>query len=364
MDRTVWTARGQVCVLRGIPEILERFGVPSEPILKAAKLTLRDLEDPELTAPFAELDQLISTCVRETKCTHLGLLLGRYVNLQSFGIMGRLARNAPTVGQALQDLGDYFQLADSGGSPVIAVNGGKVTFSYGIHVSGVRNTDQIYDMSMRAGLNLMRQLCGTGWRPELVLLPRKRPSDLQPYREAFGAPLHFNATQAALVFPEWWLSRAVVDADPLLHSVLEDRASVAMDQQDPLLLGDVRRTIRILLMSHECSRGDVARKLGIHERTLGRRLQATGMTFQQLLDEARSQLASQLLHDTRAPIARISASLGYQNPTVFARAFRRWTGSTPRQFRTGLSASGVGFSQRTMEIPPRSRFPASNRESS
>ena len=303
----------------------------------AAKLTLRDLEDPELTAPFAEMDQLIGTCVRETKCTHLGLLLGRYVNLQSFGIMGRLARNAPTVGEALQDLGAFFQLHDSGGSPSIAVDGGKVTFSYAIHVSGVRNANQVYDLSLHAMVNLMRQLCGTGWRPELILLPRKRPSDLQPYREAFGVPLHFNAMQAALEFPEWWLSRAVVDADPLLHSVLEDRASVAMDQQDPMFLGDVRRTIRILLASHDCSRGDVARKLGIHERTFGRRLRTTGTTFQQLLDEARSQLASQLLHDTRAPIARIAASLGYRDPTIFARAFRRWTGSTPRQFRAGLT---------------------------
>ena len=209
--------------------------------------------------------------------------------------------------------------------------------NYAIHVSGVQNAIQIYDLSLHAMVNLMRQLCGTAWRPELILLPQKRDSDLQPYREAFGVPLHFNATQAALEFPEWWLSREVVDADALLHSILEDRASVAMDQQEPLFLGDVRRTIRILLTSRDCSRGDVARKLGIHERTFGRRLQTTGATFQQLLDEARSQLASQLLHDTKAPIARIAASLGYRNPTVFARAFRRWTGSTPRQFRAGLT---------------------------
>ena len=267
-DRTAWTARVHVCVFRGVPEILERFNVPSEPILRAAKLTLRDLEDPELTAPFAEMDELISACVRETKCTHLGLLIGRYVNLRSFGIMGRLARNAPSVGEALQDLSAFFQLHDSGGSPSIAVDGGKVTFSYAIHVSGIRNANQVYDLSLHAMVNLMRQLCGTGWRPELILLPRKRPSDLQPYREAFGVPLHFNATQAALEFPEWWLSRGVIDSDPLLHSILEDRASVAMDQQDPMFLGDVRRTIRILLASHECSRGDVARKLGIQSAPL------------------------------------------------------------------------------------------------
>ena len=336
-DRPALTARAHVIPFRGIPEILERFNVPSEPILRAANLTFQDLHDPERTASFAELDRLIGVCVRETKCAHFGLLLGRYVNLQSFGVVGRLARNAPSVGAALQDLSAYFVLHDSGGSPNVAVQKGKVTFSYGMHARGIRNADQVYDLAVYAMLNIMRQLCGTGWQPEMMLLPRKRPPDLRPYREAFAAPLRFDAMQAALVFPQALLSHPVVDADPLLHTLLEDRASLEMAQEGSLLPGDVLRTIRFLLMSRECSRGDVARRLGIHERTLGRRLQATGTTFQQLLDETRSQWASQLLHDTRAPIARIAASLGYRDPTVFTRAFRRWTGHTPREYRASLA---------------------------
>jgi AraC-like DNA-binding protein len=89
-------------------------------------------------------------------------------------------------------------------------------------------------------------------------------------------------------------------------------------------------------MTGECCREAVARRLNLHPRTLVRRLQESGTTYQILLDEMRAQTAKQLLHDTRSPVSRIAASLGYGDPTVFTRAFRRWTGLSPREFRAAL----------------------------
>jgi AraC-like DNA-binding protein len=74
----------------------------------------------------------------------------------------------------------------------------------------------------------------------------------------------------------------------------------------------------------------------LHERTLGRRLQASGTTFQRLLDATREEMARQLLSDTRVPVSRIASALGYGDPTVFTRAFMRWTGRTPSRFRAEL----------------------------
>jgi AraC-like DNA-binding protein len=329
--------RSHLTTLRGLPAVLEQFDVPSEPILRAAGLTRADLEDPERTASFTDLDRLIGTCVRRTKCTHFGLLMSRHVNLQTFGIAGRLALNAPSVGAALQDLAAYFVLHDSGGVPNVAIHDGTATFAYGIHAPGVRNSEQVYDLSVGAMVNIMRQLCGPRWRPDVLLLPRKRPPDLRPYREILAAPLRFDSVQAAVLFPAAWLSRPVANSDPLLHDVLADRATAALAGQDPLLHADVRRTIRLLLTGGDCSRTEVARRLGMRERTFGRRLQETGTTFQALLDEARLALAQQLLHDTRLPVARVASALGYHDPTVFTRAFRRWTGQTPRGFRASLA---------------------------
>lgn len=333
------TARAHVAAMRGIPLVLEKFGVPSEPVLAAVNLRAADLDDPERSASFADLDRLFGLCLRRTKCAHFGLLVGQYITLQSFGVAGRLARNAPSVGAALQDLAAFFVLQDSGGSLRVAIHDGLVTLGYGIHVPGIKHADQIYDLAVAAIANVMRQLCGPGWRPDAVLLPRKRPADIRPYREFFAAPLRFDSIMAAVVFPERHLSQAIADADPLLHKLLSDNAVAAIALTDPILHGEVRRTIRLLLLTQQCSRAEVARRLGLHERTLGRRLQASGMTFQRLLDDTRLDMAGQLLRDTHVPVARVAAALGYGDPTVFTRAFTRWTGRTPSQFRAELAGA-------------------------
>lgn len=337
--RKAWTATAHVHVaaLRGIPLVLKSFGVPGEPLLESVNLRLADLADPDRSAPFADLDRLIGLCQSRTKCTHFGLLVGQYINLQSLGVAGRLARNAPSVGAALQELAAFFALHDSGGSLRLAIHEGRVTFGYGIHVPGLAHTDQTYDLAVAAIANVMRQLCGTGWRPDAVLLPRRRPADVRPYRQHFLAPLRFDSVAAALVFPERHLSQAIADADPLLHRLLSDYAEAAIASSDPILHTNVRRTIRLRL-PRQCSRAEVARRLGMHERTLGRRLQASGTTLQRLLDETRLEMARQLLRDTRVPVARVAAALGYGDPTVFTRAFVRWTGRTPSSFRAELAA--------------------------
>ena len=333
------SARVHLGPLRGIPLVLEHFGVPSEPVLTTVGLRREDFEKPDRSAPFSDLDRLLALCIRKTACDHFGLLLSQYVSLQSFGITGRLARNATTVGAALQDLAGFFLLHDSGGSINLSIHDGSVTFGYGIHVPGIRYADQVYDLAVGGMVNVMRELCGPDWRPDVVLLPRKRPPSLRPYRERLLAPLRFDSVLAGITFPESVLSRPIVDADSYLHTLLAESASAALARTDPLLHADVRRAIRLQLLAQRCSRREVARQLGLHERTLGRRLQATGVTFQRVLDETRLDLAKQLLHDTLIPVARISTALGYRDPTVFTRAFTRWTGQTPSRFRAELPQS-------------------------
>jgi AraC-like DNA-binding protein len=331
------TARAHVAALRGIPRVLESLGIASEPVLAAVNLRAADMDDPERSASFADLDRLFGLCLQRTNCGHFGLLVGQYVTLQSFGVAGRLARNAPSVGAALQDLAAFFVLHDSGGSLGVAIHDGRVTVSYGIQVAGIKHADQIHDLAVAALANVMRQLCGLGWRPAAVLLPRKRPADIRPYREHFAAPLRFDSIMAAVAFPERDLSRAIADADPLLHKLLSDSAASAIARTDPILHAEVRRAIRLLLPMQRCSRAEVARQLGLHERTLGRRLQASGTTFQLLLDDTRLDMARQLLRDTHVSLARVAVALGYGDPTVFTRAFARWTGRTPSRFRTELA---------------------------
>lgn len=326
-------ARAHLNALHALPGLLDGFGENADLILGCAGLTREHFDDPDLSASFADLDRLLHVCVTRTGCQHFGLLLGRHVTLESFGLVGRLARHATTVGDSLADLARFFTLHDSGGTLQVSVTGEQALLSYGIRVSGLRCDCQIHDLSAAACCSIMRQLCGARFQPREVLLPHRRPPDPRPYAQAFGVPVRFDAMQCGIVFSPRLLSQPVAGADAMLHSLLQDCAASAVIEVDPLLYRDVRRAITDGLAAGDCSRASVARRLGLHERALGRRLQAAGTTFQALYDELRLQLAQQLLHDTDAPVARIAASIGFRDSTVFSRAFRRWTGMNPREFR-------------------------------
>lgn len=330
-------ARVHACVFQNVPDLLRRFGANPDAVLRRAGLAAGDLAAPDRTLTFADADGLLTTCRRVTNCPHFGLLVGQDAGLNELGLAGRLARNAATVGDALRDLMRHFVLHDTGGTPSISIHGDAASFGYDIHTPGIANLDQVYDIAAATAFNALKELCGPDWRPDAVLLPRARPSDIGPYRRLFGAPLKFNAARQAIVFGATWLARPIAGADPLIRTLLEDRARQSIDHLGPLLDGDVRRAIRVLLVSGECSREAVARRLGMHHRSLNRRLQAVGTTFRSLLDETRFEMAQQLLCDTRLPVARVSRAVGFADPTVFTRAFRRWSGRTPREFRTALA---------------------------
>ena len=321
---------------RGLPDLLGKFAVPGEPLLRQFGLCNAWLEEPERTGSFPEMSRLLAHCAAVTNCAHFALLLSRQVSLRSLGVVGRLARHAPTVQTALEDLVTYFVLHDGGAELDLEADDQVATFRYTIHAKAVTAREQVYDFTAGVMVNVLRELCGTDWQPELVTLPRKPPQDARPYKAAFGVPLQFDSNQAAVVFSSGWLARPVPSADPILYRLLLREACASVEEKDPLVCNDVRRAIIRLLHQQRCSRREVARMLGLHERKLCRVLSASGTTFQQLLDDTRSELARQLLHDTHLPISRIARELGFRDTTVLARAFRRWNQMSPREYRSGL----------------------------
>jgi AraC-like DNA-binding protein len=334
------SVRAHLTALRGLPLALEELGLRCEPILAAAGFRREDFDDYTRTESFVNLDGLLGACARQAKCPHFGLLVGRHIDLQALGIPGRLARSAEDVQRALQDLVAYFALHDRGAGPSLAVHDGTASLAYGIHTPGIGNADQIYDLAAAALPNIMRQLCGPAWRPDLILLPRRRPVDIGPYRRILGSLVRFDAVQCAILFPATWLKKPVPHADPLLHSLLEERAALELSNGRSLLQNEVRHAIRLMLLDGQHSRATLSNRLGMHERTLCRRLQEADTTFQALLDESRADVAKQLLRDTRTSVSRISNFLGYRDPTVLTRAFRRWTGMTPREYRRRPNGRG------------------------
>lgn len=217
--------------------------------------------------------------------------------------------------------------------PFVETAGEVCLLGYSIQQPGAEASGQIYDLSMAIACNIMHALCGEAWRANEVLFARRRPNDLRPYERFFQAPLRFDAEQSAVVFPTRWLDHRPASADPLLHRHLEREANALHARQDADVAYELRRQLRRMLSTRKTSIASVARQLGMHERTLNRRLPGEGTTFQREYEEVRYTAALQLLGDSRMTLAQIAAALDYADASAFNRAFRRWAGVTPAQWR-------------------------------
>jgi len=319
--------------LMAMPAVVRELGGDPDALFRGTGFDVALFDDPDAQVPYAGADRLIARCAEATACEHFGLLVGQRASPSSLGVAGFLLHVAPDVRTALHDLVSHLDLHDDGGVPYVTTTADVALLGYAIHEPGVTAAAQIYDLSISIACNIMRSLCGSAWRASEVLLSRQPPRDPLPWERFFQAPLRFDAEQSAVAFPARWLDHPLQGADSLLHRHLEAEAAAQREQRSTNLVGAVRGVLRGLLAARRASVQDVARQLGMHERTLNRRLRYEGTTFTLELDAVRYTAAQQYLTQTSMSLAQVAAALEYADASAFNRAFRRWSGTTPARWR-------------------------------
>ena len=317
-----------------IPAILREYGIDPLGVLAHVGLDSRLFDDPENRVSMEALGRMLDVCSRLTRCPHFGLLIGQRFDMGALGVLGELMRNSPTLHDALRLAALYFDLQDRGAvSLTLDLGEGKSALGYSLFAGRSLAADQILDGSIAIHYLLLRELCGPTWKPALVQLAHSRPADLTPWQQFFRARLQFDAPISAVVFDSRWLDRPIACADPAKFAAIGKHIESAYPQHVLPFLAQVRRALHAMIFTGSASSANLARLFNLHERTLRRRLDQEGVTVRGLVSEARHELAHRLLHETDLPISEIAAVLRYSDVTVFARAFRRWSGSSPREWR-------------------------------
>jgi AraC-like DNA-binding protein len=335
------TAFVRVGPLMGIPAVLQELGHEPGPVFESAGLKPARFMEPDFEIPYIDAGRLLARCIDVTGCRHFALLVGEHAGPSSLGVAGFMLRSAPDVGSALRSLVQNLDLQDQGGMATLQVSGGVTQLGYAIILPGVEARDQIYEISIAIACNIMRGLCGKDWNPDEVLLSTRQPGNLAPYRRFFRAPIRFNAEQSAVVFPTRWLNHQIPSADDLLYRHLGKEATELHHLRDAGtdIIGSLRRLLRKSLVSRQCTVTDLARQLHLHERTLNRRLQQEGTSFRRELDAIRYEMARHFLDDSDMSVARVARALNYADVSTFSRAFKRWTGASPAEWRSRNAAS-------------------------
>lgn len=317
-----------------IPALLEEYAsTPVEKILAEAGLNLELFDDPENSINFVTVGRLLKLCARHTNIAHFGLLTGQNAGPESLGQFAQLASNAPNVGMALYSMILHICINDRGGVATLTSEKGTARLGYAIYIPMHEGISQVYNASLAIICNLMRAMCGETWNPAGVRFSMSKPANTRPYKSFFKAPLVFEADEDTIIFPDHWLKSEIPSADQQQYELLSKQFTILESSSEINFIEEIRSVLRPLIVSQACSPERVAQMLSLHPRTLNRRLEKQGTTLRDIIGELRYEVAKQFLAESSAPMIRISTLLGYADASVFTHAFRRWSGTTPTDWR-------------------------------
>ena len=319
--------------LVNLAALVRDLGCEPEPIFGAAGVSLESYRDPDHKMSFLVSDRLLALCTEATACDHIGLLLGQMAEPSHLGLPGFLAHVAPNVEEALVALVDTLDLHDEGGTVRLHLGAEFSSLSYSVHLDGVTALAQINDLCAVMMCKIMSLLCGPEWKPLSVRLGRNEPEDRTPYRRFFRSSVFFDSTECEVAFGNHCLKKEPPSADRLLFQHLEQEAKGLHDLQHGQLADVLPAVLRRGLLAGKFSVSDIADALGLHERTLHRRLKAANTNFRHELDTVRRTLSEQLLAHTGMAISDVATMLGYADASGFIRAFERWSGISPNAWR-------------------------------
>jgi AraC-like DNA-binding protein len=317
-----------------LPGLLAEFGVDCDDVLRQAGIGRVSLGRPGARLTIDQVGRLAVVCEDATGCPHIGLLLGQRAGATAAGLAGEFLDHAETVDRALRMFVAHLHVHDRGAAAALwLMPQRQARLAYVIYHPGTPGSAHIYDAALAILIGIMRQLRGRSWSPTAVLLPRARPANLAPYRAAFHAPLRFDAALAAVEFPAAELEQRVAGASAgeqgrLRALLAESDAAVANSMTEAVL-----RTLTRMVFAYRPSTDRVATAVGMTRRRLHERLAAEGTRYSDLLADVRCEIARQLLMETRLPAGDVAATLHYSSPGAFSRAFKEWTGTTPRALR-------------------------------
>lgn len=250
------------------------------------------------------------------------------------GALGLAVKTAPTVGDGLRRMVRYilvlsdtleYELLDRSWGQVFALNG---------RPHNRRGAALANECALAAITSVVRQIVGTEVRPREVTFRHAAPPTDRPHREFFGCPVGFEAPLDAVHLASDDLARPTLLADEGLSAfLLAQLDDLSTQRSERSLVSAVCGAVADALPDGPPSRSQIARRLGMSERTLHRRLADHGESFQALATRARRDAAESLLRSRSSSVADVAFLTGFSDQSAFTRAFKRWTGETPAAFR-------------------------------
>jgi AraC-like DNA-binding protein len=315
---------------------LKSAGVPVAPLLKHAGLTPELIADPEGRLSVQSQIALLDEAAIALKDDYLGFTLARDFEPREIGLLYYVMASSQTLGDALKRVARYSRITNE--ALVFGYREGN-TLIVSLSYSGVpRHSDRHQiEFCMFAALRVCRVLAGQNIVPQHFSIAHHRSEGVAEMARFVGTKVEFGSDRDEFALNLDARELPLVHSDSYLNDLLVKYCEAALADKrgdTSQLRTKVENAIASVLPHGKVLVEDVARSLGMSERTLARKLSDEGLNFTQILQQLRRDLAVRYLDDRKLHVSKIAWLLGFREVSAFTHAYKRWTGKTPRQMRT------------------------------
>jgi AraC-like DNA-binding protein len=322
--------------VRSILSVFEGHGLDGSGILAAAGFNRESLDKPDTRLSLEQMKTVWRAGYVLSKDPWLALHAAEQVHNGSYGIVDFICGAAATVCEALLRICWYFPLINNWAVLAVETGERECALYLGSHVGEL--PPPMIDFIFSTILIHTRQVWKTDWAPQRVEFTYPRPENLSEYERIFRCALRFETPVSKMVIPRRFWETPLATANPALLQVLEHYAAILLALHPPP--GDCETKVRGLIGSKLKDGGPcieaIAKELGFSPRNLQRKLKSMHKSYAQILDDVRAQTAQYYLRDPDLPVGVIAGSVGFEEASSFTRAFKRWTGISPTQYRKNI----------------------------
>jgi AraC-like DNA-binding protein len=312
-------------------------GARAEPLFRAAGLAPDVAPAADVHIPADRYIALWDLVIAAVGDRAFGLRVAAELRIEDNEVFGFLAMSCATLGEAFDRTAKYRELYNTGARWELQIDADAERVIHYPWPSSARSPGRraAVELAVADMASAARQLsAGGAAAPIEVRFAHDAPRDLRPYRAAFGVDPVFNASLDELVFARGMTAIAVATFNSRLREYFDVQCQqlAAKFTADAPITARARTALIAAMGGGDPSMDGVARTLGMSARSLHRRLSDEGARFNDLLDDVRQEFAKRYLARRSVTASEVAYLVGFQSPTAFFRAFKRWTGQTPKSF--------------------------------
>ncbi|WP_271104300.1 AraC family transcriptional regulator [Pseudomonas tohonis] len=322
---------------RALRKQLDALGLDSDSLCRQAGLDPALMDDPNARYPLSATTRLWQLAVQASGDPALGLKISGYVSPTTFHALGYALIASASLREVFERIERYHQVVSDALALQLSRRGERYEFRLQVPEEGPSPAPEAVDAFAAIYVRTCRNRLGRDYAPLAVHLRRPQPVDPAPWHQVFRCPLHFGAPEDLIEFACEDFERPLEDANAELAEHNETVLKRTLEQlQVPTWARKVRACLEAQLPNGEPSAERIAQSLHLSLRSLQRHLAEEGSSYEQLLGDTRQALALVHMRDPRCSISEIAYLLGFADTSSFSRAFKRWTGQAPSQYRESL----------------------------